>query len=133
MNKIFLVAVLTTVDEQGWPDVAAPIGPYGEDETAALERGRAFLREAYGSADVRSVSYGPYVVCDFMDVRSTVKGQVIGECMRARNAEQAALDAAHGEALREDTERWLSFHGLDVDPADLDGVLEALGINPADV
>jgi hypothetical protein len=133
MKQIFLVAVQKTVDEQGWPEVAAPIGPYGEDETAALERGRAFLREAYDTEDIRTRTYSGLVVVDFVDVRALVKAEVIQAAVGIRQAAQAALDAAHGEALREDTERWLSFHGLDVDPADLDAVLEALGVNPADV
>lgn len=133
MKQIYLIAVQKTVDEDGWPEVAAPIGPYAEHETAAMERGRAFLREAYATEDIRTRTYSGITAVDFMGVRGHVKREVIEQTVGARNAAQAALDAAHGEALREDTERWLSCHGIDVDPADLDAVLEALGVNPADV
>lgn len=131
---IYLTAVcFDRSDTEHTAYVATPIGPYRPDETDALERGRAFLREAYKTEDIRTVEPCGRGGNDFMDVRSQVLAVVIKESERARLEHEEMMANAAVEALREDTSRWLGAYGLDPSPDDLDAVLEALGVNPGDV
>jgi len=130
---IYLTAVLPARSPEESPYVATPIGPYRDDEADAIERGKTFLREAYGTRDIRTVTYGPLAVVDFVDVRAHVLRGVLEEAAKARAAyeEQRAQDAL--ESLRDETCAWLASYNIDVSDDDLDQVLEALGVNPRDV
>lgn len=131
---IYLAAVVHDKTDEGHaPYVSAPIGPYQAHETEALERGRAFLLDAYDTKDVRSIEPAGNAYVDFMDARALVMAAVIREAQEFREKHDREMSEAAMEAVREDASRWLDQYGIDVSSDDLDQVLEALGVNPGDV
>ncbi len=127
---IYLTAVCQSRDPELVPYVATPIGPYEKDETDAMERGRAFLRDAYATEDIRTVE-PVNATQDFDGARSLVILAVVQEHKDARlKAEReravAALDNLGPEF-------WGDMSARDLDPTDLDAVLDHLGVLPGDV
>lgn len=130
---IFLVAVTANkTDPELMPHVSTPIGPYETWEEAAITRGRAFLRETYETEDIRTVEPGGGVLSDPDMVRGHVVHRVANEhieAVRAARAEKVRLVLSGHEGGHWDD----AITPWDVADADLDLVLEALGVNPEDV
>ena len=129
---IYLVAIVHDKENSATePFVATPLGPYNADETAALERGTAFLHSAYATDDVRTVEPLWAKGGDFDHIRGEVQNIVseeYAEKIRAAKAQRCR------EVLARDTaEYWTDITPWEITDGDLDLVLEALGIDPADV
>lgn len=121
----YLTAVVPARDPEQAPYVATPIGPYRPDETDAMARGRAFLREAYATEDIRTVET-PHDGQDFDTARGMVI-QAVGVEQRERS-EKARAERARAALASIRPERWDTADG-----PDLDRVIELLGVNPRDV
>lgn len=128
----YLTAVVPARDPEQAPYVATPIGPYRADETDAMERGRAFLRDAYATEDIRTVET-PHDGQDFDTARSMVI-QAVGAEWRERY-EKARAAAVQDALDNMRPERWSIVVTADTSALrdDLDTLLEVLGVNPGDV
>ncbi|AXH49458.1 hypothetical protein SEA_CROSBY_70 [Streptomyces phage Crosby] len=126
----FAAVVHDKTDPTRAPYVSTPLGPYHPDELDRIEHAKIWLRTTYATEDIRRVEPARG---DFMDARALVLAAVQREAEGVRlEAERQQAEAAL-EGVRDDTCRWLNGYGIDVDAAELDEILEALGVNPRDV
>lgn len=125
-NGIFFTAVVhDKTDPSHLPFVAVPLGPYHPDELDRIEQAKIWLRTTYATEDIRRIE-PPSSTWDYMDVRGRVISVVSAETEKARHAaEQAQAEAALASIRPEVWDR--------EDGADLDRILEVLGVDPGDV
>ncbi|UTN93075.1 hypothetical protein SEA_MARKY_72 [Streptomyces phage Marky] len=124
--SIYLAAVIPDkTDPFHTPYVSTALGPYHPDEIAAMERGKAWLRDTYATEDVRRCEPPRDGDADY--ARGLVLRVVQAEAEQKRL--KAERERAEEALSHVQPERWPS----DVDPEQLDDVLVALGVNPEDV
>jgi hypothetical protein len=132
---IYLVGVVLdrTDPDQHNPYVTTPLGPYRDDEEGAIQRGADFIRDCYGTRDVRTVVV-PLRAEHSLD---WARNSVIGVVGREWDQHREEIYAARVREAMESLELSPLMVSMTADVSGateaLDAVIIRLGINPEDV